>query len=194
MTKLPTAPATARFTPAVDAGSRFSLAVGLYSDYQQIVDFRMPGVAVLGLDEAPPIGRGWGPSPAHLLGSALGACLGAALLHELRERGIEVLDLRTEVSGTIRADTQGDRHLASLSVRLSPVLARHADVERLPTPDRLAERSMIADSIRTGLGFWIAITPQVRTMPRTAPYRARSSETATDVAAPMPHFVEPATP
>ena len=191
MTKLPTAPS---HTPATDAGSRFSLAIGLYTDYQQIVDFRMPGVAVLGLDESPPLGHGWGPSPAHLLGSALGACLAAALLHELRDRGIEVADLRTEVSGNVRTDTLGERHLANLSVRLSPVLARRTDVERMPAPDRLAERSMIADSIRTDLGLWIAITPELRKRARTAPYGARSGASATDAASVMPHFVQAPAP
>jgi uncharacterized OsmC-like protein len=178
--------------PTPTAGTSFSLAIRLYGDYQQIVDFRMPGVAVLGLDESPPRGRGWGPSPAHLLGSALGSCLGAALLHDLRERQIEVVDLRTDVSGTVRTDMLRDRHLANLTITLSPVLTRRTDVDRMPAPEDLAERSMIAGSIRTGLGLWIAITPEVRTGTRTAPHGARSHAATADAAAIVPHFVEPA--
>ena len=171
--------------PHTEAGSDFSLVIGLYRDYQQIVDFRMPGVAVLGLDETPPLGHGWGPSPAQLLGSALGACIAAALLRELHTRGIEVLDLRTEVSGSIRADTLGLRHLANLSVRLSPELARRSDASRMPEPEELADRSMIADSIRTDVGLWIAITPRV-------PARdTRPATSVADVVAQQPRFVAP---
>ena len=65
MTIPPSAFAMSPLSPsAADAGSEFSLVVHRYRDYQQIVDFRLPGVAVLGLDECPPLGRGWGPSPA----------------------------------------------------------------------------------------------------------------------------------
>ena len=194
MTRLPRTPAATSLTPAAEAGSQLSLSIGLYSDYQQIVDFRMPGVAVLGLDESPPLGRGWGPSPAHLFGSAFGACLGAALLRELRARRIEVLDLRTEVSVGVHLDSLGDRHLTNLDVRLSPVLTRRADVERMPTPDALIDHSLIAGGIRTDLGCRIAITPQVRATTRAASDAMRSSATAADVAAPVPRFFEPAMP
>ncbi|HEX7978566.1 MAG TPA: hypothetical protein VF461_08190, partial [Gemmatimonadaceae bacterium] len=93
--------------PAVQPTSDFSLGIRLYCDYEQVVDFRMGGVAVLGLDEPPPLGHGWGPSPAQMLGSALGADLAAALLRCLRAAHVDPLDLRTEVSGTTRTDTLG---------------------------------------------------------------------------------------
>ena len=169
--------ATAQARTECGTRSEFSLSIGLYRDYQQIVDFRMPGVAVLGLDEPRPLGRGWGPSPAHLLASALGACLAGTLLHELRAEGIEILDLRTEVSGSIRSDTLGALHLANLTVRLAPVLARRTDADRMPEPEELADRSMIADSIRTDLGLWIAITPVV-------PLTANTGAVGAGIAAP----------
>lgn len=79
MTNPRAAQATRTLSPSVaDAGSEFALTVHRYRDFQQIVDFHLPGVAVLGLDECPPHGRSWGPSPMHLLGSAVGACLAGA--------------------------------------------------------------------------------------------------------------------
>jgi uncharacterized OsmC-like protein len=148
--------------PAVEPQSDFSLSIRLYNEYEQIVDFRMQGVAVLGLDERPPLGRGWGPTPAHLLGSALGACLAGALLRCVREAGGDVADMRTEVSGKFRNDTLGQPHLTSLSVRLAPVFAKEEDRSLLPTPERIAERSLIADCLRPHSGLHVVVAPEVR--------------------------------
>jgi hypothetical protein len=190
MTQPPMAATVAPLAPPTDPGADFSLVIRRYRDHQQIVDFRMPGVAVLGLDQPAPLGRGWGPSPAQLLGSALGACLGAALLDESRRLGIEVIELRTEVDGTLRTDALGARHLASLAVRLSPVLAQPGDVDRMPEPSELADRSMIADSMRADLGLWIEITPEVRPKAAALTHGARPPRPAADRTAPSPRFFE----
>ena len=176
---------------SIEPTSGFSLAIHLYSDYQQIVDFRMPGVAVLGLDECPPVGRSWGPSPAHLLGSALGTCLGDTLLAVMRAAGADVLDLRTDVNGGIQRDTFGRPHVTSITVRLTPVLASRADLDVVPTPELLAQRSMIADALRSDLGLWIAITPEVRSGLRPPPYDAtRAGTSFGEVSSPVPRYVE----
>jgi hypothetical protein len=111
-----------------------------------------------------------GTVAVHVLGSALGACLGSALLLIMQGAGAEVLDLRTDVSGAIQRDTLGQPHVTSISVRLTPVVAKRADLDTIPSPERLAERSMIADSLRSDLGLWIAITPEVRGETQTDPY------------------------
>jgi uncharacterized OsmC-like protein len=181
-------------TPALTATaspSAFALAINLYSDYQQIVDFRMPGVAVLGLDERRPLGHGWGPSPVQLLGSALGACLGSALLRAIRDAGAEVVDLRTDVSGRIEKDRLDRPHVVSITVRLTPVVSARSALEAVPSPERLAKLSMVADVLRSDLGLWIAITPEVRsTATRSTREVGRGSRPAADVPAPMPHYVE----
>src|SRR5689334_1711847 len=192
MTTPPSTFAMSTPSPAVaDAGSEFALVVHRYRDYQQIVDFRLPGVAVLGLDECPPHGRSWGPSPAHLLGSAVGACLAGALIRILHEGGATLLDLHTRVSGKIRHDTLGRAHVASLTVRLIPIVAHRADLGALPSPERLAELSMIADALRTDLALWVAITPEVRGDDDSAPVADRSGRRNIEITTPVPRFLEP---
>jgi hypothetical protein len=188
--------ATSTLSPHVaDVASEFALTVHHYRDYQQIVDFRLPGVAVLGLDECPPRGRSWGPSPAHLLGSAVGACLAGALIRVLHEGGATLIDLHTRVSGKIRNDTLGRPHVASLSVRLTPIVSSRADLGAVPSPERLAQSSMVADALRTDLALWVAITPEVRGARETAPAVDRPvGARGLDVAAPLPRFYEPTTP
>jgi uncharacterized OsmC-like protein len=180
--------------PASEPRSTFSLSLHRYADFQQVVDFRLPGVAVLGVDERPPLGHGWGPSPAHVLGSALGACLGSALLMVMQGAGVEVLELRTDVSGAIQRDTLGQPHVMSISVRLTPVVASRADLDAIPSPERLAQRSMIADALRPDLGFWVAITPEVRDEVTPAPYGLPRAAPQGGLGTPAPHYVELATP
>ena len=196
MTKIPTASAaSALVRPVVEPSSGFSLAIHRYAHHQQIVDFRMPGVALLGVDERPPIGRGWGPSPVHLLGSALGACLGSALLAVMRDAGAEVLDLHVDVSGTTQRDTLGLPHVSGITVRLTPVLSSRADLDVVPSPERLAERSMIADTIRPDLSLWVAITPEVCSVVRSAPAgHARVGASLGDVTSSVPRYVEASAP
>lgn len=181
------------FAAGTEAPSGFSLGIHLYRHFQQIVDFKLPGVAVLGLDECPPVGRGWGPSPAHLFGASIGSCLAGALLQELRAAGAEVVDLFTDVSGSVRKDYMGRPHVASINVRLTPVVTSRGALDAMPSPERLAQQSMIADAVRTDLGLWIAITPEVRSTGR-APAResVRAPKHMGDVGAVLPRFIEAA--
>ena len=193
MTNPPATFAMSTLSPLADVGSEFALTVHQYRNYQQIVDFHLPGVAVLGLDECPPLGQSWGPSPAHLLGSAVGACLAGALIRALHDSGASLLDVNTRVSGKIRRDTLGRAHVASLTVRLTPTVANRSDLDALPSPERLAELSMIADALRTDLALWIAITPEVRS-DDSASAVDRVGRRGIDVAAPLPRFFEPMMP
>ena len=195
MTPPPATLPTSTLTASVaDVGSEFSLTVHHYRDYQQIVDFRLPGVAVLGLDECVPLGRNWGPSPVHLLGSAVGACLAGALIRVLHDGGASLIDLHSRVSGKIRKDTLGRAHVASLAVRLTPIVSSRDDLDVLPSPERLAELSMIADALRTDLPLWIAITPEVRSDGDSMSAAERAGRRGIDVPAPLPHFYEPTIP
>ena len=178
---------------AADLGSEFSITVHHSRDYQQIVDFRLPGVAVLGLDECPPLGKSWGPSPVHLLGSAVGACLAGALIRDLHHTGVTLIDLHSRVSGKIRKDTLGRAHVASLGVRLTPIVSNRADLDVMPSPERLAELSMVADALRTDLPLWIAITPEVRTGEDSPSDADTVARRGIDIPAPLPHFYEPTT-
>lgn len=181
MSTIPVAkPAHDLTPPAIEPQRGFSLSIGLLNGYQQIVDFRMGGVAVLGVDECPPNGHGWGPSPAHLLGSALGTCLAGALLKSLRDANVEVLDLRTHVTGTMRRDARGQSYLSGISVKLTPVVTR--ETASIPSARQLAERSMIADALRSDLDVRVAITPEIQ---RTTSAPAGARYTATLDARPV---------
>ncbi|HKH90401.1 MAG TPA: OsmC family protein [Gemmatimonadaceae bacterium] len=154
--------------PIVEPKADYSLSIRLYADYEQVVDFRMPGVAVLGLDECPPAGHGWGPSPAHLVGAALGACLGARLLAWLRERGVDVDDMRTDVTGSFGRGADGERRIAGISVQLSPIMASTRSVAMI-SPAELRQGSIVAQSLAADIDLNLSITPEVRVQPPLVP-------------------------
>jgi organic hydroperoxide reductase OsmC/OhrA len=55
------------------------------ADYRFEVSYEGTGIGVLHTDEPPPLGRGTGPNPARLLGTAVANCLAASLLFALRK-------------------------------------------------------------------------------------------------------------
>ncbi len=145
--------------PAVEPEAGFSLSIRLYASYEQVVDFRLPGVTVLGLDERPPTGNGWGPSPAHLLGAAVGACVGARLLAWLREHGVDVRDMRTEVTGSFVRSATGERRIARLTVGLIPIFTSSSTVT-MPSSKELLGDSVVARSLGGGIDIQLSITPE----------------------------------
>jgi hypothetical protein len=50
---------------------------------------------------------------------------------------------------------------------------------------------MIADALRSDLGLWIAITPEIRSGVRASTYAlSRAGASFADVASPVPRYVE----
>jgi organic hydroperoxide reductase OsmC/OhrA len=160
-----TATAPAHLTPttsaAEDAETTFRLSLRRLDGYVQVADFHLPGVALLGLDEEAPLGRGWGPSPLQLLGTAVGACLGTTLLQWMRGKGLSVADLHTEVTGTLRRNERGQLRIEHINVRLLPLIAG----DRTPrlSPELFAEFSVVAESLRQGIDLQVSIAPALCT-------------------------------
>jgi hypothetical protein len=150
--------------PAVEPDAGFSLSLRLYAKYEQVVDFKLAGVAVLGLDERPPLGNGWGPSPAHLVGAALGACLGNGLLSWLRGLGVEVEDMRTDVTGSFARGADGQSRIGRISVQLVPIL-RSTPPAAMISPTELLRRSVVARTVSPGIDVRLSIAPEVQSPP-----------------------------
>lgn len=137
-------------TPA-PSESQFSLTIRLDEGYGQTVNFGLPGVPPLVLDEAPPLGEGKGPNPSHVLGSAVGGCLAASLLFCLRKARIDVHGLQTTVHGTLQRNERGRLRVGSLRVHLD--LSVPADQhERVPRCLGLFEDfCVVTASVREGI-------------------------------------------
>ena len=137
----------------------FAFDIDLMEGYRQRVDFGLPGVAPLDVDEPPPLGTLAGPNPARLLGAALASCLGASLLFCLGRAHIDVLGLHTRVEGTMQRNERGRLRIGEIRVRLEPVVP----VEQQPRMARCLEVfedfCVVTASVRPAIAVDVQVTP-----------------------------------
>lgn len=137
----------------------FALEMRLRSGFELAVDFgedRVPGLTV---DEAPPLGEGNGPSPARLLGAAVGSCMSASLLFCLRRARVEVPELRTTVEGTLVRNEAGRLRIGGLRVRLHPMVdpGDRARMERCL--ELFEDFCVVGQSVRQGIPLHVEVEP-----------------------------------
>ena len=63
-----------------DEDSKFEISIKREGGYRFTVDFQMPRVENLMVDEDPPLGKGEGPDPSRMIGAALLQCLSSSLI------------------------------------------------------------------------------------------------------------------
>lgn len=77
------------------------------------------GIPLLHSDEHPPLGKGAGPTPEHLLGAAVGNCMSASLLFALRKFKQAPEPIRTEVETTTGRNEANRLRVLRIAVRLT---------------------------------------------------------------------------
>ena len=120
--------------------------------YQFKVDFELPDVDELIVDEPPDVGgEGSGPNATRLLASAIGFCLSASLAFCLRKSRLEVKDLKTKVHANIARNDEGYWRIQGIQVEISPT----TDPEEIKKIDRckdIFERyCIVTSSVRKGI-------------------------------------------
>ena len=161
----PTASAGAEQAPptATRADHDFTVALTLGADFRQTVDFGLPGVAPLIIDEPPPMGAGAGPNPARLLASAVGSCLAASLAFCMRKARLDVHGVGTTVRGTFERNERGRLRIASLHVRLEPIVPE-GQHDRVPRCLALFEEfCVVTASVRRGVPTTVEVVPRTPT-------------------------------
>jgi len=137
----------------------FTIALTLEGDYTQTVDFGLPGVPPLTVDEPPPAGAGAGPNPSRLLASAIGSCLAASLTFCMRKARVEVRGVRTTVRGSLTRNERGRLRVAALHVRLEPVVPVEQH-DRVPRCLELFEDfCVVTASVRQGVPITVDVEP-----------------------------------
>jgi len=77
------------------------------------------GVPLLHADEAPPLGKGAGPTPDQLLAAAVGNCLSDSLLFALRKFKQKPEPIRTAVEATVGRNAENRLRVQRIAVRIT---------------------------------------------------------------------------
>ena len=121
--------------------------------FQFEVDFNLPEVDELVVDEPPDIGgEGRGPNASRLLASAIGFCLSASLTFCLRKSRVEVKNIKTKVCGTIRRDKEGYWRINDIQVEISPSFEPDTPQNKIERCKVIFERyCIVSESVRQGI-------------------------------------------
>lgn len=134
-----------------------TVSLELQQGYQFLVDFGMPGVPGLLMDEPEPLGAGQGPNASRVLAAAIANCLSASLLFCLRKARVGVRGMRTDASATLLRDERGRLRVGQVSVRIHPELEQ-SDSGRIARCLGLFEDfCVVTQSVRTGLDVSVEI-------------------------------------
>ena len=146
--------------PEAQADQReFTISLDLREGYRFDVQFDLPTVPPLLIDEMPPIGEGMGPSPSRLLAVSVAHCLASSALYCLQKARIEVLEMKATVRGAMKRNERGRLRMGSLSVLLQPKVAPE-DVARMRRCiDIFEDFCVITESVRQGLPVAVSVTP-----------------------------------
>lgn len=77
-----------------DEHGEVTVTLDLKDGYRFLVDFGLPGVTPLVMDEPEPLGEDAGPNAARVLAAAVANCLSASLLFCLRRARVRVRGMR----------------------------------------------------------------------------------------------------
>lgn len=126
-----------------------SVTVTQQSDYQFLIDFA--GVASVRSDEGPPLGKGAGPTPNHLLAAAVGNCLSASLLFALRKYKQEPGGIKTTATCTVDRNDKGRLRVQKIAVdiTLGRPAAELAHLER--AVQQFEDFCTVTQSVRHGV-------------------------------------------
>ena len=129
--------------------NEISVTVRQQSDYQFLIDFS--GIATLQSDEPPPLGKGAGPTPNHLLAAAVANCLSASVLFALRKYKQDPGGITTTATCTIDRNEQNRLRVQKIDVRIrfGRTAAELAHLDRALA--QFEEFCTVTQSVRSGV-------------------------------------------
>ena len=121
--------------------------------FQFEVDFNLPEVDELVVDEPPDIGgEGRGPNASRLLASAIGFCLSASLTFCLRKSRVDLKNIKTKVRGIVRRNEDGYWRIKGIQVDISPIFETGTPQNKIDRCKEIFERyCIVTESVRKGI-------------------------------------------
>lgn len=129
----------------------FRIEMALSGAYEMQVDFGIPGIEPLTVDEPPPLGEGQGPNPARLLAAAVGSCMSASLLYCLRRAHLDAPGLRTRVEGTFVRNERGRMRIGGMRVTLVPGMSPDDAARAARCMELFEDFCIVGQSVQAGI-------------------------------------------
>jgi uncharacterized OsmC-like protein len=137
-----------------------TITLELTEGYRFRVDFDLPGVPTLLMDEPAPIGEGVGPNATRVLAAAVGNCLSASALYCLEKARVAVHAMRTTVTASFVRNDAGKLRIDGLRVRIEPVVddAESGRVRRCLAV--FEDYCVVTQSVRGGINVELEVLPK----------------------------------
>lgn len=135
----------------------FDISMVLEDEYRFDVDFALPGVAPLRMDEPEPLGGSEGPNAARLLAAAVGNCLSSSALFCLRKARVPVSGMRTEVRTTLGRNDAGRLRVHDIEVTLHPEVADEDQARMVRCMDLFEDFCLVTESVRKGIEVGVEV-------------------------------------
>lgn len=135
----------------------FQVEVALTRGYEMRVDFGIPGMEPMTVDEPPPLGERAGPNPSRLLAAAVGGCMSASLLYCLRRAHLDAPELRTRVEGTLVRNERGRMRIGGLRVTLMPGMEPDDAARAARCLELFEDFCVVGQSVRAGIPLEVTV-------------------------------------
>lgn len=133
------------------------VSVALEGEYRFTVDFGLPGVPTLQVDEAPPLGAGAGPNPSRVLAAAVGSCLAASLAFCLRKSRVDVRDVRARVHAPLERNERGRWRMGAMKVALEVDVPAEERARLDRCRELFEDFCIVTQSVRAGVPVEVSV-------------------------------------
>lgn len=123
----------------------------MVSSYQFNVDFDVPYIPNLLVDETKPEGEGAGPNPPRLLAVAVGHCLSSSLIYCLKKARITPRNLETSVKTNLFRNENGRLRIRSIDVQISLVVSEEDKTRVNRCLNIFEDYCTVTQSVRKGI-------------------------------------------
>lgn len=135
----------------------FEVSLTLVDGYRFDVDFALPGVPALRMDEPEPLGGDEGPNAARLLAAAVGNCLGSSALYCLRKARVPVTGMRTTVRTRMARNEAGRLRIGRIDVDLHPEVPDEDQARMARCLDLFEDFCLVTESVRAGIDVGVEV-------------------------------------
>ena len=139
----------------------FKVSLKREKDFVFKVDFGIPGVEQLTMDEPDPVGGDTGPNASKVLAAAMGNCLTASLMFCLQKARAEVGEIETKVEGKMKRNEKGRWRIAEVNVEINPEINMEEFQSQFSRCNGLFEDfCIVSQSIQDGIPINVEVKPR----------------------------------